>query len=284
MEFSVIVPAYREENINKVLGLLLKQNLPHNIKLNKIFLVAAGYEKCHFIKSKKIVIIKEKIRKGKPTAINAALERIETEIIVLQSGDVLTDKNTIRKLLEPFKDVSIAMTTGRPIPLNDKKKIVGFLVHFIWLLHHLVSLQMPKAGEIVAFRNILEKIPRRLVADESYLECIVHKSKKKIKYVPSAVVFNRGPKNVSYFFKQRVRVYIGHLHIKEKFNYSVSTMNIFRIFKAVMKYFEIKSVSNIKEVFWIALALELEIFARMTACLQYYFLNRLPYKWEKIET
>jgi len=284
MEFSIIVPAYREGNINKILGLLLKQNLSPDMKLNKIFLVATGYGKFSFLKNKKVVVIKEKIRGGKAAAIGNALKRVDSDIVILQSGDVIPSKNTVKELLTPFRNSSIGMATGRPIPLNDKKKFTGFLIHFVWLLHHLISLKNPKAGEILAFRRLTKKIPKKLVADESYLEFIVSKMGYKIVYAPKAIVFNRGPESILYFLKQRIRVYIGHLHIKKQFNYSVSTMSSLKIFKAVIEYFEIKSIRDLKEIYWVFLAIILETSARLIAYVQFYFLNKLPYKWEKIKT
>jgi len=284
MEFSIIVPAYQEENINKVLKLLLKQNLLSDMKLKKIFLVVGGYKKFSFLKDEKVALIKENRRKGKATAINSALKKVRSDIVVLQSGDVLPEKNTIKKLLIPFKNSTIGMTTGRPIPVNSKKKFVGFLVHFLWNLHHLVSLQMPKAGEIIAFRKVIKTIPKRLVADESYLEFVINERAYKIVYVPRAIVFNRGPDNISYFLKQRKRAFVGHLHIRKKYGYSVSTMSFQKILRAMFKYFKIKPVRNFKETSWIMIAFFLEIFARFLAIIDFYILNKLPYKWEKIKT
>jgi cellulose synthase/poly-beta-1,6-N-acetylglucosamine synthase-like glycosyltransferase len=284
MEFSVIVPAYRESNINKALELILKQDLPPYMKLKKIFLVASGYKQFPFLKSKKTVLINEKIRGGKATAINSALKKTNSDIVVLMSGDVLPSRNTIKKLLIPLKDSSIGMTTGRPIPLNDKKSFVGFSVHLVWFLHHLVSLQKPKAGEILAFRKLVKTIPKKLVADESYLECAISKRGYKIIYVPDAVVFNKGPENISYFLKQRRRAFIGHLHIEKNYNYSVSTMSLQRILISMLKFFEVKSVRNFKEIFWIIAASFLEFLARFLATIDFYILNKLPYKWEKIKT
>lgn len=54
MIFSIIIPAYKEKEINEVLKLLLKQALPANWKLDKIFVVACGYKKFSFLKDKKL--------------------------------------------------------------------------------------------------------------------------------------------------------------------------------------------------------------------------------------
>jgi len=283
LNFSIIIPAYSEENINKLLDILLKQN-SINYRLKKIIVIASGYKKYQFLKNKKVLIIKETRRRGKASAINSAIKKTISNIIILMSADILPKKNTIKNLLKPFSDNNVGMTTGRPISLDDPKKFNGFIVHLIWTLHHLVSQRRPKAGEIIAFRKLINRIPRKLAADESYIESIIFKMSYKIVYLPNVVIFNRGPKTISHFLKQRKRIFIGHLHIRKKYKYSVSTMNVERVLKAVIEYFKIKSSRNYKVIIWVIFAIFLEAYARILAMIDFYFLKKVPYKWEMIKT
>jgi cellulose synthase/poly-beta-1,6-N-acetylglucosamine synthase-like glycosyltransferase len=180
MDFSVVIPAYREKNLNNLINRLSNQNLPKEMVLKKIVVVACGYEDLSLIKNKKVKIIREKIRKRKASAINSALNEITSEIVVLGSGDAMPKKDTVKNLLEPFSNSYVGMTAGRPIPLNDRRKFMGFLNHLVWLLHHLVSLEKPKVGEVFAFRKVIERIPRKLAADESYFEFIISKNVIKL--------------------------------------------------------------------------------------------------------
>lgn len=280
MNFSAIIPAYKEKNLNNLINSLLSQDIPKKMILKKIVVVTCGYEDFSFIKNKKVKIIQERIRKGKASAINSALNEIDSEIVVLESGDTLPKKDTLKKLLEPFSNPDVGITVGRPIPLNDRKKFMGFLNHLVWLLHHLISLEKPKVGEMFVFRKIIEKIPRKLAADESYFEFTISRKGYKIVYVPDAIVFNKGPENLSYFLKQRRRIFNGHLHIRKKYGYPVSTMNVKSILKALLKYFEIKSISNSKEILWLFFAMCFEGWARFLAVLDFYLFKKVPYKWE----
>jgi len=261
MDFSVIIPAYREKHLNNLIDCLLNQNLSKGMSLKKIVVVACGYKNLS-LKDKKVEIIQEKVRGGKASAINSALDTVDSEIIILESGDTLPGKDAVKRLLEPFSNFNVGMTAGRPIPSNDKKNFMGFLNHLVWYLHHLVSLEKPKVGEMFAFRKVIKKIPRKLVADESYFEYIMWKRGYKIVYVPDVIVFNKGTESLSYFLKQRRRIFNGHLHIKEKYGYPVSTMSIKRILKSLFRYFEINSVKNLREIFWLFLAISLELLAR----------------------
>jgi poly-beta-1,6-N-acetyl-D-glucosamine synthase len=279
--FSIVLPAYKEENLSKLTNFLLKEKT--EFELEKIIIVACGYSNELKFSDKKIDVIKERERKGKASAINLALEKISSDIVIVESSDTLPKKGSIEKLLKPFSSPEVGMTTGRPIPIDSKENFIGFFNHLVWLLHHLVSLDRPKVGEIMAFRKIIEEIPKKLATDESYLESIFQKKGYKIVYIPDAVINNKGIEDLRFLIKQRRRYFNGHLHIKKEYDYTVSTMSIKRIFMALIKYFEIKSLRNYKEFFWIFCAVCLETFSRILGTLDFYLFNKIPYKWEMIK-
>jgi cellulose synthase/poly-beta-1,6-N-acetylglucosamine synthase-like glycosyltransferase len=284
INFSVIVPAYREKNINKLLNILIKQNLPKNMILDKIIIIAAGYENFHFLKNRKIEFIEEKEREGKASAINLGLKKVSSDIVVLESGDTLPNKNTIKNLLKPFEDPEVGMTTGRPIPLDDPKKFMGFLAHLVWLLHHLISFEKPKGTEISAFRKIFKKIPKKLATDEVYIELEIFKKGYQIVYVPRAIVYNKNPARISDFLKQRRRIFTGHIHLKSQYHYAVSTLDVIKIFEAIFKYFRMKSIKSCKQMIFLFFAIFLEVYARFLGSIDYYVFNKVPYVWEIIKS
>ncbi len=288
MKFSIIIPAYKEKEINKVLGLLLKQRLPKNWRLNKILVVACGYKKFSFLKNRKIELIKESRRRGKAYAMNLALKNIKSnsrsDVIVVHNADVFPKKSMLKNLLKPFENPKVGMTCVRPISLDSPRKFIGFLNNLIWELHHIISLETPKVGEVFAFRNIIKKIPKKLAADEAYIESIIRKNENKIIYVPNAVVFNRGPKNISEFLMQRRRFFTGHVHIKNKYRYKVSTMNIIRVIKATYKYVKTEPPKPPKKMFWLLFAIFLETYARLLGSIDFYIFNKVPYSWKIVKS
>ena len=283
MDFSIIIPAYREKNLNNLIDCLLDQDLLKDMVLKKIVIVVCGSGDLSTVKNKKVKIIQEKVRRGKASAINLGLNEVNSEIIVLESGDTFPEKDTVKKLLGPFSNSDVGMTASRPIPSNDNKKFMGFTNHSVWHLHHLVSLERPKVGEMFAFRKVIDKIPRKLAADESYFEFIISRKGYKIVYVPDAIVFNKGPENLSHLLKQRRRAFNGHLQIRKKYGYPVSTMSVKRILKALLKYFEIRSIKNLKEILWLFFAIFFEGLARFLAVIDFYFFKKIPYKWEMVK-
>jgi len=279
IKFSVIIPSCEEENTTNLGKIISKEHIK-GFSLEKIIVVESNFARKFDFDNPKIMVIKEKTRKGKAAAINAALKKIKSEIIIVESSDTIPKKRTFEKLLKPFRDEEVGVTTGRAIPLNSKKNFLGFLTHIIWFLHHLISLEKTKCGEIIAFRSDLRKIPSKVATDESYVESFFYKKNYKIVYVSSAIVNNYGIENLSYIIGQRKRYFVGHLHIKKEYGYSVSTLSLKRIFKALFKYFRVESIRNYKEIAWIFGALFIEAFARILAGIEFYLLRKTPYKWE----
>lgn len=97
--------------------------------------------------------------------MNLALRRIKSDskldVIVVHNADVFPKKNMLKNLLKPFEDYSVGMTCIKPVSLNDSEKFVGFLNNLIWSLHHLISLESTKVGEVFAYRNVIKNTKRR---------------------------------------------------------------------------------------------------------------------------
>ena len=135
---------------------------------------------------------------------------------------------------------------------------------------------------MIAFRNVIsEDIPKKLATDESYIEFMIKKLGYEILYVPSAIVYNSGPSSISNLIKQRRRIFNGHLHIKEEYGYSVSTMDPFPILKEVVNLF--KTETSMKKRIWIIGAVMIETWSRTLASIDFYILKKIPYKWEMVK-
>ncbi len=117
------------------------------------------------------------------------------------------------------------MTTCRPVPVNDPRTFMGFAAHLLWNLHHQINLRSFKAGELIAFRKIFERIPYRSAVDEASIESVVRSQGYGVRYVRDAVTYNKGPETVRDFLSQRRRIYAGHLAVRDLVGYRVSTLS-----------------------------------------------------------
>lgn len=284
---SVGIMAYNEEgNIGRLLDALLAQKMRHGI-LQEIVVVSSGCTdrtedivKEYVRKDPRIRLLVQKNREGKASAINYYLSQAKGEIIVLESGDTIPDTETIDRLVEPFENPNVGMTGAHPVPVNDRNSFIGFVVHMMWGLHHRIATESPKLGELVAFRNLVKKIPNDSAVDEASIEAIIRDAGLKLCYCRDAVVKNKGPETISDFLKQRRRIAAGHKHLAREQSYVVSTTDPIRILKLLLR----EHTWRPRETMWTLGGIGLEVIGRGLGYYDYYIKKKNPYIWDIAST
>ena len=182
-----------------------------------------------------ITLIRQEKREGKNSAINCYLENKTCDVVVMLNADnIFGNENSLYSLVSPFFDGKVGMVGGHPVPTNDKKDKVGFATHVLWTMHHHLALVYPKIGELVAFRDIGTRLPTDQQSDEDIIRMNLEKAGYNCIYAPDAIVLNRGPETEEDFLKQRIRVNIGEVNMKRKFDYDIPSWNKKYLMKAVM--------------------------------------------------
>ncbi len=242
MVVYVGVFAYNEEKIIlKNLESILSQELSC-IDDMRVFVVSSGStDKTNELVSEvakrdsRVVLIAQKERLGKASAINEFLNNVPgNAICVMVSADVvLANRDCLCKMLIPFQDEGVGMTASHPIPVDDRSRLIGRIVHVLWEMKHRVSLIYPKTGEMIAFRKVFNAMPEDILVDEAYIEWEIGRRGLKIVYVSDAIVNNKGPEGIGEFIRQRKRIYIGHKLLERKLGYRGSTFNISLLFRIV---------------------------------------------------
>ena len=275
-----------EKIISQCLKGLQDQQLQNGI-INEIFVVSSGStDNTNQIvqdfgrKDNRIELITQSKRLGKASAINEFLAAAQGDIAIIESADTIPTLNTIEELIKPFDDPFVGMSGAHPIPVNNRDSFVGFCVHKLWELHHHMSLNSPKCGEMVAFRNIVEKIPKYTAVDEAVIEGIFQSQNKKLAYAKNAIVYNKGPETIKDFIKQRRRIAAGHRHLNVTTHYEVSTQkpgNIFPNVLATQRW-------TPKEVLFMLLLMIIEAYSRFMGMFDFYLRDKNPYIWDISET
>ncbi|MFH1825346.1 MAG: glycosyltransferase [Candidatus Firestonebacteria bacterium] len=284
---SLGIMAYNEENnMGKLLDTLGHQELSE-VEIGEIIVVCSGCTdnteiivKEFIDRDKRIKLISQKEREGKASAINLFLKEAKGDVCVLESADTIPDKKTIEVLVNPFRDNKIGMTGGHPTPVDDKNTFLGFTVNMLWDLHHRLALEYPKLGEMVSFRNIIKSIPEETAVDEVSLEAQIKEKGYELRYIPEAIVYNKGAETISDFIKQRRRIYAGHLWVKKNQNYVASTMNNKRIIGIILSNIKLKP----KIILFTLGAILLEAYGRFLGFYDFYFKKKNPYKWDIAES
>lgn len=282
MDISLGIFTYNEENvIGSVLESAINQKT-NNVKINEIIVVSSACkDNTNNIileltkKDPRIKLIDQKEREGKASAINLFLKEAKGEIFVIQSGDVILEENTIENLCLPFtEDKNIGFTAANPVPKNDKNTFLGHHIHLHWWL----SNNLPRYGEVVAFRNFIREIDPKTAVDEAYIEMMIKSKGYTMKHVPTAVVYNRGPDNFKDLMKQRRRIYVGHALLKKQDKYAVESFKTFKMIKLMTRYW--LKEKSIKHMFWIIGSISLEMYGRLLGMYDLYILKKNPYIWD----
>ncbi|MCL2062930.1 MAG: glycosyltransferase [Candidatus Cloacimonetes bacterium] len=283
---SIGVIAYNEEkNISQILRALLKQEL-HEVEIDEIIVISSGStDKTDLIvreyqeKFNKIKLYIQEKREGKASAINLFLEKAKNHILLIESADTIPSKNTVEKLVKPLRKTNIGMTGGRPIPLQTNDNFVDFAVNLLWKLHHRMAKFKPKLGEMIAFKKVFTSIPEDSAVDEASIEALIDKAGLKCLYISDAIIYNKGPETICDFIKQRRRIATGHLWLKHKENYNVTSNQLSLLFGLYI----FECLTNPKDIIYITGTAKLEMYCRLLGYFDYYIKKTNPYIWEMID-
>lgn len=264
--FSVGIMAYNEkENIENVLKAVLAQDVGPEWEMVRILVVSSGSDdgtdeaiKRIAQTDSRIELIRQNQRLGKCSAINLFLEKSPCDLCIFVNADTVPAKGSFRILLET-KSPETGMIGSRPVPVNKGNSLADHCVRFLWLMHHHVSLISPKIGEMFVFnRQVDASLPANSAVDEAVFEATCIARGKKLVYQPKAVVYLKGPTRLREYLSQRRRIAFGHVWVRANYHYTVSTMFVFRILRALPK-----ALANPQTKFLPAmLCMLLELFSR----------------------
>jgi cellulose synthase/poly-beta-1,6-N-acetylglucosamine synthase-like glycosyltransferase len=283
LRVSLGITAYNEEaNIGRLLEALLAQELA-TAAISEIIVVASGCtDRTHEIveafaaRDPRIRLIVQPRREGKTAAINLFLAEAKEEIVVVQSGDTLVRFDTIEHLIKPFSDPTIGMTGAQKVPVNASDQFIGYMSHLRLQLEHQLCLEVPRLGELIAFRKVIDAIPPDVAMDEAFMEAFVIRRGLRVVYAPNAVVYNMGPESVADFIRQRRRNHAGHLHLKHKYGYKVSSLNTITVGRLAA----IEVYRLLRMIVFIFFAGALELYARILGSYDYYIRGRKHVVWD----
>ena len=208
---------------------VLVMSCGHTEEIERIVLAhAGGHGKIHLYPSRG--------RRSKVGAINECMRVCRGDILVVCNADTCLAPDAIRRLLAPFQDPAVGMVGGRAVPLDDSARLIGRLTHWLWRLHHYVCLERPKMGELVAWRlDRLRRLDSDTCVDEACAEAWIRGAGGSLAYQPEAVVYNYGPGSFRQFVTQRRRIHCGHLQLRSRHGYTVSTLSLWRIARALFR-------------------------------------------------
>jgi len=280
---SVGITAYNEEaNIGRLLDAIINQRL-YEVEISEIIVVASGCTdrteeivREAMAREPRIRLYVQPQREGKTSAINVFLQHAREKICVLESGDTLPREDTIEKMVSMFRNPAVGMTGAQKVAVNTPDHIVGLLSHLRLKLEHELCLEIPRLGELIAFRKVFDKLPEDVAMDEAFVEAFIIRRGMQVRYAPEAVVYNMGPETVADFVRQRRRNYAGHLHLKEKYGYRVSSLQNTRVVRLALE----QVWGAIRLLASLAFLAILEVYSRILGAWDYYVLKKKHVVWD----
>jgi cellulose synthase/poly-beta-1,6-N-acetylglucosamine synthase-like glycosyltransferase len=147
-----------------------------------------------------------------------------TDVTVIASADVLPEPGATEAIVAAFADPAVGMAGGRPVPRNEGDALLDRMARLMWHLHDCVARRSPKLGELVAVRSALvDSLDPESSVDESSMEAAVHERGGRLAYISHAAIGNRGPATFREWMYQRRHIAFGHLWLRTRTGYSVST-------------------------------------------------------------
>jgi biofilm PGA synthesis N-glycosyltransferase PgaC len=280
---SVGITAYNEEaNIGQLLQAMLDQRL-YSVEISEIIVVASGCQdrtldivQEYMAKDPRLKLIIQEWREGKTSAVNLFLQQAQEDICVLESGDTLPGEDSIERMVRMFEDPQVGMTGAQKVPVNAPQQIIGYLSHLRLKMEHQLCLEIPRTGELIAFRKAFDRIPPDVAMDEAFVEALIIKRGMQVRYAPEAVVFNMGPETLGDFVRQRRRNFAGHLHLRDKYGYRVSSLENGRVLRIALE----EVWGALRLIYTLAALAGIEAFSRLLGAYDYYIKGKKHVVWD----
>jgi biofilm PGA synthesis N-glycosyltransferase PgaC len=281
---SVGITAHNEEaNIGRLLHAMLDQHL-EEAEISEIIVVASGCtdNTCDIVRGfeaqePRIKLLVQDDREGKVSAVNLFLQHAQEDICVLESGDTLPGEETVENLVKMFRDPQVGMAGAHKVPVNVPDQVVGYLSHLRLTLEHSLCLEIPRLGEMIAFRKVFNQIPPDVAMDEAFVEALMIQRGLQVRYAPDAMVYNMGPETLRDFVRQS---YAGHLHLKRKYGYRVSSLDNVRVARLALT--EVwRAISHTIRLLYVLTALAaIELYSRALGSYDYYVRRDKHVVWD----
>lgn len=220
---SIIITSYKEPDlIERAVRAFAKQT-----KDDEIIVIAPDAETLEAAvklrnEIKNLRVIKDE-GKRKPAALNLAVSKARGEIFILSDGDVYVSDNSIKELLEPFKDKKVGAVTGRPVNADSKETKYGYWAEVLTRRAHELRLIANKknkkffcSGYLFAIRReLFPKLDENLLSEDGYISQQVLIRDYKIKYAEKAEVYVHYPTNFKDWIAQKQRSAGGYSQLKK---------------------------------------------------------------------
>jgi len=179
-------------------------------------------------------------RRGKITAINLAMEKIEDEIVILSDANVVYERSAIRALVKHFKNPAVGAVSGNVSVVNAPSHL-GLMDWIYQRYENTIKNLETQIGSITGVdgamyairRSAYRKVQENVILDDLVISMNIARQGNVILFEPEAKGFEHAAITVKEGFCTRVRVIAGAVQaIKQHLAFPLATQP-FLLFKFI---------------------------------------------------
>ncbi len=287
---SVVIASYKEpRTIGKAIKILALQLT----KADEIIVTAPDIETRNAARATHtngipLVILIDK-GKGKPTALNHAVQKAKNPLLLLTDGDVWVNSNALALLKRHLANARVGIATGRVVATNSRKTALGFWAYALSETFHDLRLKRQHKEGIVATgylylirKKLFPHIPENTLADDAYISHKILEQGYTIVYEPRAEVYVKYPTTLPDWLRQKKRTAGRVYQLSKRFH--VSKLHTFAQEMFVGARI-LSKLNSPKEVLWLCGLFLLKLYIWARVFFDYRLWKRAFNKaWERVES
>jgi cellulose synthase/poly-beta-1,6-N-acetylglucosamine synthase-like glycosyltransferase len=153
---------------------------------------------------------------GKPSALNRGIAHADHDLIVMMDGDTVFERDTVRRLVQPFADARVGAVAGNAKVAN-RTGLVGRWQHIEYVIgfnvdrrvYDLLQCMPTVAGAVGAFRRQalveVNGVSADTLAEDTDLTMALNRAGWRVVYEDTARAWTEAPATLSQLWRQRYR-------------------------------------------------------------------------------
>ncbi len=229
---TLIIPAWKE-SIDAKLRNLESLHLPEGgLEVILVASESVAIPTTFAARGIRVQIIEETERQGKAAAINTAMKRVHTPLVIFHDANTVLEPDSVIRLCEPFSDPSIGGVAGEKRVQTDASH-PGALEGYYWKYESARKRRdanfysvIGGVGELFAIRtDLFEPLPEDCILDDLELSWQVIQKGYRIAYAPDAITTEAPSERLGEEAARRIRIASGAYQFLERH----SLRSIFRV-------------------------------------------------------
>lgn len=221
-EVSLLIAAFNEEDIvaEKMENCRLLHYPANRLKI--IWVTDGSTDETNSLLNgyPEVIVLHDKVRAGKTSAINRAIKFINTPLVVFTDANTMLNSEAILEIVKAFQNPKVGCVAGeKRISVEDKdiasssgEGIYWKYESFLKSLDSRLYTAVGAAGELFAIRTeLFETMERDTLLDDFMLSMRIAQKGYKIDYCSNAYAYESGSANIAEERKRKKRISAGGL-------------------------------------------------------------------------